>query len=218
MIKAIFFDLDGTLADSGEGIMRCAQYALDKMGIHIDNYRTLRKFVGPPLEDSFKDFYGMDSSEAQQAIAYYRERFFDKGMYEIYIYPGVEECLQRVSGTGFKLAIATSRTASSARQILDRFSLTRYFDCIGGRDQDYRLHTKAEVIADTLRQLHLQSSEAVMVGDRRFDIEGAHAQGLDSIGILWGYGDREEMTEAKAGHIISDMGELTEYLTRLPHS
>lgn len=215
MKQSVFFDLDGTLADSGEGIMRCACYALEQMGIHTEDFHSLKKFVGPPLEDSFMQFYGMTAVQANQAIAYYRERFFDKGMYEIYVYPGIEDCLHRLQSAGYILAIATSRTATSARQILDSFDLSHYFDCIGGRDECYRLHTKAEVIADTLQQLNLTADNVVMVGDRCFDIEGAHSCGMDSIGILWGYGDRNEMTAAEAGQIFSTVDELTEYLLNL---
>jgi phosphoglycolate phosphatase len=211
----LFFDLDGTLTDSGEGIMRSAQYALSKMGIEVDDYRTLRKFVGPPLEDSFIEFYGMSAEEAECATAFYRERFAVKGRYENYVYAGIGKSLQTLSDAGHRFVIATSRTARMADEILRYFHLRHHFIYVGGRDEEGRLHSKTDVLLDCLAHLHISAADALMIGDRHFDIDGAREVGMPSMGVLWGYGDRAEMEEAAADYIVESPEEMVETIARI---
>ncbi len=211
----LLFDLDGTLVDSGEGIMRCAQYALAHMGIQVEDYRTLRAFVGPPLEDSFKDFYGMTGPEAQEAVLAYRERYFPIGIYEQTLYPGVLEMLDRLKEAGYSMAIATSKMNSQADRVVKELfpELSVRLDAVFGRDDAGLLHTKADVILDGLRQLgQPDRCSLLMIGDRKFDIIGARQCGIDSLGVLYGYGHREELAAAGATYICKDFDDMLQLL------
>ncbi len=207
----LLFDLDGTLVDSGEGIMRSAQYALAHFGIPVADYRDLRFFVGPPLEDSFKDFYGFSELQAQEAVMKYRERYFAKGIYEQRPYPGVTDFLDAVKRAGYTTAIATSKMKRMADQVVGELfpELGQRMDYVFGRDDEGTLHTKADVINDGLRQMGVTDrGRLLMVGDRKFDIIGARACGLRSIGVLYGFGDRQELEEAGATWICESFEEI----------
>ncbi len=209
----LLFDLDGTIMDSGDGIMKCAQYALGKMGIHIEDYRTLRAFVGPPLEDSFKDFYGFTTERAHEAVMAYRERYFDKGLYEQTPYDGVTELLQELKQRGHIIALATSKMQKQANWVIRQFNLGSYIDNVFARDDEGLLHTKADVINSALKNLKIEDRNRVlMIGDRKFDIIGAKECGIDSAGVLWGYGDREEFEKAGANFVCNDYNELLNIL------
>ena len=172
----LLFDLDGTLVDSGEGIMRSAEHALNHFGIEVADYRTLRPFVGPPLEDSFIDFYGFTPEQAAEAVEVYRERHAAIGMYEEELYPGVLDFLREVKRRGYTTAIATSKMRFQADIVVKEIfpELSPYIDDVFGRDDEGLLHTKADVINDGLKQLQITNlHEVLMIGDRRFDIEGA---------------------------------------------
>lgn len=214
--RYLFFDLDGTLTDSARGIVHSAQYALSHFGIEVDNPDSLNKFVGPPLEDSFREFYHFSVEEAKAAVAVYRERYVAIGIYENNPYPGVEECLQNLRKKGFCLVIATSKMKRMADIVLETFRLKDYFEFVGGRDDDGALHSKADVIRHIIRTMGLEQhkSEILMIGDRKYDIAGAHEAGIDAAGVLFGYGDKDELTEAGADYLISDYGELVSLLTR----
>lgn len=211
--KYLLFDLDGTLVDSGEGIMKCAQYALAAFGIEIKDLQTLRPFVGPPLEDSFIDFYGFSKEDAAKAVATYRERYFKKGVYEQELYPMVKEFLSEVRSLDHVMAIATSKTTVQAEFVTKHFGLSEYFDYVFGRDEAGLLHTKADVINNGLRQMNVtNNAEVLMIGDRKFDIAGAKECNLDSLGVLYGYGDRKEMEQADADYICSSFEEILNFL------
>lgn len=212
--NTIFFDLDGTLVDSGEGIMKCAQYALEKLGIHVDDYRTLRPFVGPPLEDSFKDFYHLDDEHAQLGVQAYRERYYSIGIYEQVLYPGVVEFLEELHRRGYRLAIATSKLQRMAKIVTEEvFDLAGHFDNIFGRDDECTLHTKADVINHGLKTTGITDrSRVLMIGDRKFDINGAKECHLTSVGVLFGYGDRPEFEAAGADYICSSYDEILDIL------
>lgn len=176
MFKYIFFDLDGTLTDSAEGITKCVQYALKSRGINVPDLNTLRPFIGPPLIESFMKFYGMTEEEARLCTAKYRERFKDTGIYENKVYPGVPEMLAQLQKNGFTLAVATSKPVEFARRVTDYFNLTPYFTYITGPDFNGSLPTKADVIADALKHFGLAGAakaQALMIGDRSQDITGA---------------------------------------------
>ncbi len=200
MAQYILFDLDGTLTDPKEGITRCVQYALEKLGIHAEQ-SSLLPFIGPPLPDSFHEFFGLDEAQTQRAVQYYRERFGTVGLYENEPYPAIPPVLTELKRRGCTLAVATSKPTVYSVQICDRFGLRGYFDTIVGSELDGTRTDKAEVIAEVLRQLGARPDESCMVGDRRFDIEGAHKCGLRAIGVRYGYAIGDELERAGADAI-----------------
>ena len=197
MNHTIFFDLDGTLTDSAPGIIHSVQYALKKYGIEAEE-NDLRSFIGPPLVHSFQDRFGFDHDKALEAVAYYREYFTAGGMFENSVYPGVEEMLQKLKEDGLMLAVATSKPELFSKQILEHFALTRYFDFIGGAAMDETRTTKVEVLSYALQELQVDPAKAVMIGDRENDMEAASLLGTESIGVLYGYGSKEELANAGA--------------------
>lgn len=197
MYQTILFDLDGTLTDSAPGIIHSVQYALKKYGIEAAA-EDLQSFIGPPLVTSFQERFGFDHDKALEAVAFYREYFTAGGMFENAVYPGIEELLGRLKQDGKRLAVATSKPELFSRQILEHFGLTSYFDFIGGAAMDESRATKTEVLAYVLETLKADPGTAVMIGDRKNDIEAAAALGTEAIGVLYGYGSREELEEAGA--------------------
>ena len=205
----LFFDLDGTLTDPMLGITRSVQYALRHFGIEVTDLSTLCPFIGPLLKDSFREFYGMDDTRAEEAIALTREYFAPKGIFENELYAGIPQLLEALRQGGARIAMATSKPAPFARRIAEHFAIERYFDLIEGSTLDGTRTTKSEVLRLAIEGLGVTDpAQAVMVGDRRFDIEGAAATGIESIGVLYGYGSREELEQAGATHIVADVGEL----------
>ena len=205
----LFFDLDGTLTDPMLGITRSVQYALRHFGIEVTDLSTLCPFIGPLLKDSFREFYGMDDTRAEEAIALTREYFAPKGIFENELYAGIPQLLEALRQGGARIAMATSKPAPFARRIAEHFAIDRYFDLIEGSTLDGTRTTKSEVLRLAIEGLGVTDpAQAVMVGDRRFDIEGAAATGIESIGVLYGYGSREELEQAGATHIVADVGEL----------
>lgn len=209
----LFFDLDGTLMKSGEGIMRCAQHALQHFGIHVEHWEELLPFVGPPLEDSFKHFYHFTDEQVKEATHIYGLRYAKLGAFEAVPYPGVFDLLTQLKNAGKILVLATSKKITMTKMVLNHFGLLPYFHFIGARDDEGTRHTKADVIQYAIKQLHIEDrNEIVMIGDRKFDIIGARETGIDSIGVLYGYGDRKELTEAGATYLASNNQELAELL------
>ena len=205
----LFFDLDGTLPAPMLGITRSVQYALRHFGIEVTDLSTLCPFIGPPLKDSFREFYGMDDARAEEAIALTREYFAPKGIFENELYAGIPQLLEALRQGGARIAMATSKPAPFARRIAEHFAIDRYFDLIEGSTLDGTRTPKSEVLRLAIEGLGVTDpAQAVMVGDRRFDIEGAAATGIESIGVLYGYGSREELEQAGATHIVADVGEL----------
>ncbi len=208
----ILFDLDGTLTDPCEGITNSVAYALDKFDIHITDKKELYKFIGPPLMDSFMGFYGFSKEKAGQAKAFYREYFTEKGMLENAVYDGIEELLKSLVSAGKRLGVATSKPEPFALKILEHFGLAHYFEYIAGATLDETRSKKSDVIEYALEQLKIADrSKVLMVGDRNFDILGARACSLDSMGVLFGYGSREELAGAGADYIaetVEDIGEI----------
>lgn len=209
-MKVILFDLDGTLTDSAPGITACVQYALEKMGKPEGDADKLRCFVGPPLKDQFMSYAGFSEEEAMEAVRYYRERYTKSGMYENSLYPGVEELLAFLKDRGCVLAVASSKPEHFVRQILEHFHLTGYFKEIVGAGMDEKRTTKAEVIEEALKRLDVVSSrqDVVMVGDRSYDIIGAHECGVQCIGVGYGYGSMEELINAGVTYVADSVEEL----------
>lgn len=212
MIQTILFDFDGTLFDTGEGILRSVQYALEGFGIHETDTARLRKFVGPPLFDSFTELYGMQPAQAQAATERYRERYQPIGVYECEIYPGIPELLAQLRAAGFCVAVATGKPTPLARTILQRFDMERLFDCVIGCEYDGLRSTKAEVVAAVLAETHTAPEAALMVGDRKYDVTGAAACGVPCLGVYYGYAEPGELEAAGAAATVQTVAELSERL------
>lgn len=209
----LLFDLDGTITNSETGITRCVEYALNYFGIQVSDLHDLLPFIGPPLLDSFKEFYHFTDEQAVIATEKYRERYKDKGIYENELYPGIEELLAQARQNGKTVILATSKPEIFARRILDYFKLSDYFSFIAGSGLDGSLHTKTDVINYILQSNNITDlSRVVMIGDRKHDIIGAKNVGIDSIGVLYGFGDYDELSEAGATHIVKDIAELRNLL------
>ncbi|MFR8548355.1 MAG: HAD family hydrolase [Lachnospiraceae bacterium] len=214
----IFFDLDGTLAQSGQGIMNSVKYALRKMGKPELPEETLRRFIGPPLSDSFVRFCGCTPEEAKRGISLYREYYSAGGLFEGELYPGVEDMLRTLKEAGFRLAIATSKPEIFSVQVVEHFHLTPYFEAVCGATVDETREKKSAVISYALWTLGItqeQKASVLMVGDREHDILGAKENGLDCMGVLYGYGSREELSEAGADYIVETASEAAEKICML---
>ena len=218
MKKYFLFDLDGTLTDPKVGITTCVQYALHGFGIEEPDLDKLEPFIGPPLKDSFREFYGMDDKQAEAAIEKYRERFSETGLFENEIYPGVARMLKILSEKGIRLAVASSKPTVFVEKILEHFNIRQYFKVVVGSELDGRRTAKDQVVQEALRQLFeskpILYQEVYMIGDRRFDVEGARAMRVESIGVTYGYGGMEELKEAHADYIVESVEELQELLLR----
>lgn len=205
----ILFDLDGTLTDPGLGITNAVAHALRRFGIPVPPRTELYKFIGPPLVDSFMEYYGMTKEQADTAVVYYREHYRDTGLFENAVYDGIDTMLARLTAAGKTPVLATSKPEVFARRILEHFDLDRYFRFVAGATLDGSLSTKGDVIAHALNLCQPEDlRRVVMVGDRKHDILGAKENGLDSIGVLYGYGDRPELEQAGATYIAPTVAEL----------
>ncbi len=213
MYNTIFFDLDGTLTDPQFGITNSVAFALKKFGIENRDRTELFKFIGPPLKDSFMEYYGFSEERAYEAIKYYRDYFAPKGLYENEVYPDIENLLKKLKAMSLTLAVATSKPEKFANEILRHFGLLKYFDFVGGATMDEKRVKKADVINYTLKALNITDKSAVlMIGDRSHDIIGAKENGLKSIGVLYGYGNLKELTEAGADYIAESPLEILKYV------
>ncbi len=202
--KYCLFDLDGTLTDPGIGITDSVMYALKKFDIDVKDRSELYPFIGPPLDYSFKTYFGFTDEQAVLAIKYYREFFSTKGLYENEVYEGIPGMLEELKKKGVTVALATSKPYEFSVEILRHFGLSGYFDHVGAATMDGRISKKEDVISNLLGQLNYEDKASVlMVGDRYHDIEGAKANGLHSAGVLWGYGTEEELQKAGAEYLFA---------------
>ncbi|MBG9456614.1 5'-nucleotidase [Lysinibacillus sphaericus] len=214
--SVVLFDLDGTLSDPKVGITKSVQYALQKIGIVEENLNKLETFIGPPLQVSFREIYGLDDVRIQQAIAYYRERFIQIGLYENNLYENIFSLLEYLQKEGYQLAIATSKPTVFAEQILQYFNIEHFFELVAGSNLDGTRSAKGEVI--TFAREHFNEAnndQFIMIGDRKYDIVGAHENQMDSIGVTYGYGSLDELTDAQATYIVENVNELQEFFNRL---
>ena len=210
--KYILLDLDGTLTDPAEGITNSIRFALSKYGISAEKNDLLR-FIGPPLRESFMDYFSFSAEQAEEAVAFYREYFADIGIYENSIYPGISNMLQKLYSAQKILVLATSKPSVYARRVLEHFEIIKYFHYVAGSHLDGTMGTKSEVVGHALLNLpDADLKSAVMAGDRKYDIQGAIANNIDSIGVSWGYGSREELIEAGAGYITDSIADLERIL------
>ena len=203
LYKYIFFDLDGTLTDPGEGITKSVEYALGKYGITVDDRSSLYSFIGPPLFESFMKYYGFSREKAFEAVSYYREYFAETGLFENRPYEGIYDVLGRIRESGRTMVIATSKPEVYTERILERFGLSQYFDFVAGATLDSSRVNKSDVIAYAMKiSGAADPSEILMIGDRSHDVTGACDNGIDCAGVLYGYGDREELEAAGARYIL----------------
>lgn len=222
MIDYVLFDLDGTLTDPKVGITTCVQYALASFGIEEPDLDKLIPFIGPPLKESFMDFYDFDEVKAEVAVEKYRERFRDIGIFENEIYSGIADMLRKLKGNHKKLAVASSKPTIFVERILEHFDIRKYFDVVVGSELDGTRSDKAEVVREALNLLYGGSDADIeqkkkataMVGDRKFDVAGAKAEGIISIAVSYGYGPMDELKIAKPDYIIRSVEELEKHLLR----
>ena len=214
--KYILFDLDGTVTDPMIGITKSVQYALNKFDIEVEDLNELCKFIGPPLKDSFMNFYNFTEEDALNAITYYREYFSTKGLYENTVYENFEDMLISLKEKNKSLIIATSKPTVFAEKILEHFNLKKYFDFIAGSNLDNTRTKKADVISYALEQQGItEVSKIIMIGDREHDVIGAKALNIESIGVLHGYGSYDELSNSGANYIVKDVKELHSLLISL---
>lgn len=210
----VLFDLDGTLVDSGIGVTNSVAYALKKFGIEPPPRQELFKFIGPPLLQSFKEFCGFDDEKITLAVKYYREYYSDKGILECTMYDGVLELMKSLKQKGYTLSLATSKPEMYAKRVVDDKGISKYLDHLAAASIDEKTRATKEAVIEYALELceEKDRSKILMVGDRHFDINGAKAFGMDSLGVTFGYGDRKELIEAGATYIADSMKEIDEML------
>jgi phosphoglycolate phosphatase len=213
LFNTILFDLDGTLSDPSEGILNSFHYALARLGIKEENPDEMPSLIGPPLQVSFKERYGLGNVEVEQAVVYYREYFGEKGLYENTIYPGIADLLSLLRKAGKKIILASTKADIYAERILQYFNIRAYFDYLSCAAFDGSRIDKGEIIAHALDETGISGKrQAVMVGDRRFDIDGAKNNRIASIAVTYGFGSKEELHKARPDYIVASVSELSQLL------
>ena len=216
MITYLLFDLDGTLTNPQEGITKCVQHALRAFGIEEPDLEKLIPFIGPPLIQSFMEFYNMSEEDARKAVAVYRERFSTVGLFENFPYPGIADMLAELKAQGKILAVASSKPTIYVRRILEKFELAPYFDVIEGSNLDGTRVDKKEVIAEVLSQLDNPSADdLLMIGDRKFDVIGARETGFGCVGVRFGFAAPDELEQSGAVYIANTVHDLHRYLLNI---
>lgn len=215
MIKYLFFDLDGTLTDPKEGITKSVAYALESFGQHVENPDDLLMFIGPPLKWSFMEYAGLSDGQADMAVEKYRERFKDTGIFENGVYEGIERMLDKLKKAGFKLVLATSKPIIFADRILKHYGIEKYFEAAFGSELDGTRTDKAEVIEYAMNRTGAKPENTIMVGDRSHDVIGANKNNIKTIGVLFGYGNREELLETGAYRLAGNVAELEDMLINI---
>ena len=222
----LFFDLDGTLTKSEYGIIDSATYALEKMGISVDSPEELKKFIGPPLYVSFRDFYGMSQEDAERAVVFYRDFYVREGIYNAPLYDGIAEVLEKLQGEGYTLFVVTSKPAEFAEIVLEHNDIRKYFSAVIGPTKEKKHADKICLINEAIDRItesaeggrrceelrNSISEKSLMIGDRLYDIEAAVKTGIDSIGVLFGYGSRQELEEAGATYIAGSVEDIMNFL------
>lgn len=217
MFQYLLFDLDGTLTDSAPGIIASVYYAMEKMGRSVPVGTDMSAFIGPPLMETFQSICGLSYEEATQAVAFYRERYNVTGLFENEVYPGIPELLENLQAEGKQIILATAKPEVMAVRILEHFGLSQYFALMAGASLDSSRARKEQVIAYVKECIpSINRENTVMIGDRDQDAVGAAMNGLDCIGVLYGYGSREELTQAGAKWLVTDMDELSRFLSNTP--
>lgn len=205
----LVFDIDGTLSDCSEGIMRSAEHALHLHGIDID-WQQLGALAGPPIEESFRQGWGFEGEKLQKVLEDYRERYFRRGIYERRLYPGIYSLLERLRHEGFRIAVVSTRSRDLTEIVLQMLNIRKFVDVIASKEENGLLRTKADILNSLVQTMGLGNARNsfVMVGDRRFDAEAASQAGIDCIGVLWGYGSGEELQLSGAKVVVSTLDAL----------
>lgn len=215
-MKAILFDLDGTLIDSSEGITKSAQYALSHFGIDEPDRNSLFFFIGPPLINTFMEHYGFTKERALEAVKKYRERYNKIGIFECSLFPGAKECIEALKAAGYRIGLASSKPEKSCERILEHFGILDMFDEVVGATFDGRIDTKEEVLNEVMRRWsYIPRDEMCLIGDTMFDIEGANRVDVPSIAVSFGFGDVNEMVSAGAKAVIDDLRQLPDVISKL---
>ena len=205
----IMFDLDGTLTDPAIGITNSIIYALNKYDINVTDRSELFKFIGPPLWESFRKYYGFSNKKANEAVEFYREYYKEIGIFENLVFEGIENLLKMLQENSRTLIVATSKPEVYAKQILEHFEISKYFTLISGGNLDGTKANKDEIISYVLEKCNIiDKSRVIMIGDREHDIIGAKKNCIHSMGVLFGYGDREELEKAGADYIVKTVSEI----------
>lgn len=212
MFNTILFDLDGTLTNPYMGITNGVIYALDKLGIDVPPRETLKSFIGPPLLDEFQRRFGMSADEAAEAVRLYREYYFNKGLYENELIDGTRELLEKLKAMGKRICLATCKPDVASEKILRHFGIDGFFDFVGAATLDGERRTKADVLRFVLENTGADVSDCVLVGDRMHDIVGAHDVGMKCIGVLVGFGSREEFSEYGADHVAEKLCDVLKFV------
>ena len=211
----ILYDLDGTLTDPKVGITKSIEYALAHFGIDVEDLNELTKFIGPPLRDTFREHYSFTDSDVKLAVDKFQEYFAEQGLYENIIYGGIADMLQGQYESGKKIVLATSKPQVFAHKVLEQFEIDEYFELIVGSELSGERSDKAEVIKYAVDTLAINPRNAIMIGDRKYDVIGSRAHGIDSIGVLYGYSSHGELKEAGANYIVETVEELGEKIIDL---
>ena len=206
-MAVLFFDLDGTLIDSAIGITRCVAYALEKSGEPIPPEHELRRWIGPPLRDSFGPLLN-DVEKTEKAVSFYRERFETDGWAEHEVYEGIHEVIETLAQRGHRLAVVTAKNDGHARKIIEHLPFGHHFEMISGASLDGRISYKSQLIEIAMQGMQAAPEDCVMIGDRHMDIDGANHHQITSVGVLWGFGGHEELSLAKPSHIIEKPEQL----------
>ncbi len=225
--KYILLDLDGTITDSGEGITKSVQYALEKLGIEERDIAVLKRYIGPPLNESFVRFHGMNEQDSLKAVAYYRERYAVKGIYENKLFEGITEVLSGLKKEGYIVALATCKPEIYVPTILKHFDIEQYFDvAVGSELEGGKRRHKDDVIEEVLRQMMKKmdinesdivsvKADSIMIGDRKDDVLGAKAAGIESIGLRYGFAEKDELENAGADYILENASDILPFLNQM---
>ena len=209
----LLFDMDGTLCDSKEGITKAVQYALRAIGLDVPDRNDLLFFIGPPMIETFQEYYHFDEATTRLAVKKYREYFSEKGLFDCALYPGIEDMLKRLKNAGYDLMVATSKPGVFAEQLLDKFAIRSYFSFVGGSNLDGSRVFKGEIIRYILENTSIgEPGNALMIGDRKQDVSGARRNGMCCLGAGYGYGSFEELSEAGTIYIAKTPAEIADYL------
>jgi len=214
-LRNILFDLDGTIIDPKEGIINSIIYSLDKMGLEEKETEQLRKFIGPPLVDSYIKYYNLNIEQANKAVSFYREYYSKKGIYQNGLYDNVKEMLLELKDLGYNLFIATSKPTFFAGKIIDFYGINHLFEEVIGSNLDNTRKDKFEIIKFILHKYNLEKSQTIMIGDTKFDIVGAKKNNIKAIGVTYGYGTQRELEKEEAEFIIENIKELNTLILKL---
>ena len=225
--RYILFDLDGTITDSSEGITKSVQHALKKLGIEENDQAMLRRFIGPPLDESFEKFYGFDKEKALKAVDYYRERYSDKGIYENVLFDGIADMFEGLKSDGYIIALATCKPEIYVPTILKHFDIEQYFDvAVGSELEGGKRRHKDDVIEEVLKQIMKKmdisesdivsvKADSIMIGDRKDDVLGAKEAGIESVGLRYGFAEKDELENAGADYILEKVEDILPFLNQM---